>query len=224
MRRCVNGSAPMLLLAFDTATDVATSALVWDGEVLGERRSRAATVLADVDALLRQGGVRESQLEGIVAGIGPGSFTGLRIGVATARALASGSGLQLRPVSSLAALAQGIDQGSDCVALPLIDAKRGELFAAAYVRGGELWAPFAARPEEIARRVREAGLAPRAVGDGSIRFRRVLEAAGIRIAPDGSLAHVVRALHVCRLAAEAPGEPPEAVVPEYLRAPDAKPQ
>jgi tRNA A37 threonylcarbamoyladenosine modification protein TsaB len=61
----------MLLLAFDTATDVATSALVWDGEVLGEQASRAVSLLEDVDALLRRGGVRDSQLEGIVVGVGP---------------------------------------------------------------------------------------------------------------------------------------------------------
>src|SRR5918992_709524 len=63
----------MLILAFDTATDVATSALVWDGEVLGEQASRAVTLLEDVDALLRRGGVRDTQLEGMAAGL-PGSL------------------------------------------------------------------------------------------------------------------------------------------------------
>jgi len=191
---------------------------------LGRPPAHASELMPAVTRAMDRAGLDWPELDAVAVGVGPGSFTGLRIGVATARALASASGLQLRPVSSLAALAQGIDQGSDSVVLPLIDAKRGELFAAAYERGRELWAPFAARPEEVARRVREAGLAPLAAGDGSIRFRRVLVAAGIRIAPDRSLAHIVRALHVCRLAATAPGEPPEAVVPEYLRAPDAKPQ
>jgi tRNA threonylcarbamoyladenosine biosynthesis protein TsaB len=71
--------------------------------------------------------------------------------------------------------------------------------------------------------VREAGVVARAAGDGSIRFRGVLEAAGIAVDADQSRAHVVRALHVCRLAQDVAGEPPEAVLPEYLRAPDAKP-
>ena len=75
----------MLVLAFDTATDVATSALVADGEVLGERASRPATLLEDVDALLRQGGARAPELEALAVGIGPGSFTGTRIGLAVAR-------------------------------------------------------------------------------------------------------------------------------------------
>jgi tRNA threonylcarbamoyladenosine biosynthesis protein TsaB len=110
------------------------------------------------------------------------------------------------------------------VRLPLIDAKRGELFAALHAGDEERWPPFVARPEEIADRVREAGIAPMAAGDGSVRFRRVLEEAGIRVEPDSSRAHVVRALHVCRLAREVSPMPPEAVLPEYLRVPDAKPR
>jgi tRNA threonylcarbamoyladenosine biosynthesis protein TsaB len=222
------------LLGLDTSTAAAAACVLRaDGEAfedppdpaaLGRPPAHASELMPAVARVMDRAGLDWPELDAVAVGVGPGSFTGLRIGVATARALARASGLQLRPVSSLAALAEGIDTGSDFVVLPLIDAKRGELFAAAYERGRELWAPFAARPEEVARRVREAGLAPLAAGDGSIRFRRVLEAAGIRIAPDGSDAHVVRALHVCRLAARAPSESPEVVVPEYLRAPDAKPQ
>jgi tRNA threonylcarbamoyladenosine biosynthesis protein TsaB len=160
-------------------------------------------------------------LEAIAVGVGPGTFTGLRIGIATARALANASGLLLRPVSSLAALAEGIDGE---LRLPLIDARRGELFGALHDAGGEVvWPPFVAAPELVAERVREAGLGVRAAGDGSIRFRRVLEAAGIGIDADESRSHVVRALHVCRLVQAVPGEPPEAILPEYLRTPDAKP-
>src|SRR4029453_15935717 len=120
------GTAPdpgrrMLILAFDTATDDATSALVWDGEVLGEQVSRPVSVLEDVDALLRRGGVRDSQLEGLVVGIGPGSFTGLRMGLATARALAFSLELSLAGVSTLDALAAGAPG-----AVPVIDPRRRE--------------------------------------------------------------------------------------------------
>jgi tRNA threonylcarbamoyladenosine biosynthesis protein TsaB len=160
-------------------------------------------------------------LEAIAVGVGPGTFTGLRIGVATARALAAANELPLRPVSSLAALAAGIE--SD-LALPLIDAKRGELFAALY-EGGELrWGPFVGAPDEIVRRLEAAGRRPRAAGDGSVRFRGVLEAAAIPVDPDESSSHVVRALHVCRLAQRVPDAPPESVLPAYLRAPDAQPK
>jgi tRNA threonylcarbamoyladenosine biosynthesis protein TsaB len=222
------------LLGLDTSTAAAAACVLrGDGEAfeqipdpstLGRPPAHASELMPAVVRVMERAGLDWSDLGAVAVGVGPGSFTGLRIGVATARGLARANGVRLRPVSSLAALARGIDGGAESVVLPLIDAKRGELFAAAYEGERELWAPFAARPEEVARRAHEAGFTPLAAGDGSIRFRRVLEAAGIRIAPDGSGAHVVRALHVCRLAAAAPGEPPEAVVPEYLRPPDAKPQ
>jgi tRNA threonylcarbamoyladenosine biosynthesis protein TsaB len=186
------------------------------------RPAHARELLPAVAEVMERAGLDYGDLEAIAVGVGPGSFTGLRIGIATARALATAGGLPLKPVSSLAALAAGIDGE---LALPLIDAKRGELFAALYREGGELlWPAFAASPEAVAERVRQAGSTPRAAGDGSIRFRRVLESAGIRIDPDESRSHVVRALHVCRLAGDVPGEPPEAVLPDYLRAPDAQPQ
>ena len=70
----------------------------------------------------------------------------------------------------------------------------------------------------------DGALTPLAAGDGAVRFQGVLEAAGIRVEPEGSGAHVVRGLHVCRLAATAAPGPPEAVLPEYVRLPDAKPR
>ena len=78
----------MLILAFDTATDLATSALVADGVTLGERTTRPQSLLADVDALLAAAGVSPADLTAIVVGTGPGSFTGTRIGLAVARGLA----------------------------------------------------------------------------------------------------------------------------------------
>src|SRR5437773_2996639 len=114
----------MLILAFDTATDVATSALVSDGEVLGERSSTAVTLLEDVDALLRQSGAHTRDVQGLAVGIGPGSFTGIRIGLATARGLALALGTPAAGVSTLDALAAGAPG-----AVPVIDARRREVFA-----------------------------------------------------------------------------------------------
>jgi tRNA threonylcarbamoyladenosine biosynthesis protein TsaB len=172
-----------------------------------------------VAEVMDSAGLGFGELAAIAVGVGPGTFTGLRIGIATARALASASGLELRPVSSLAALAAGMDGG---LRLPLIDARRGEVFGALHDSHGEpVWPPFVAAPEDVAQRVRDSGFGVTAAGDGSIRFRRVLEAAGIEVEADESRSHVVRALHVCRLARTVPGQPPEAVLPEYLRAPDA---
>jgi tRNA threonylcarbamoyladenosine biosynthesis protein TsaB len=192
----------VLILAFDTATDVATSALVWDGEVLGELTSRPVSVLEDVDALLRRGGVRDSQLEGIVVGTGPGSFTGLRMGLATARALAFSLDIGLAGVSTLDALAAGAPG-----ATPVIDARRREVFALVGVE------PVVVAPSELPV---EAGRAY--VGDGAVRYREAIEAAGGVVPPDDSEQHLPRA----RFHAELAGEfgPPDLVQPMYLRVPD----
>jgi tRNA threonylcarbamoyladenosine biosynthesis protein TsaB len=232
------------LLGIDTSTAVATACVLRDdGEAfeiapapaaLRGPPAHARELLPAVAEALRRAGVEIEELGAIAVGVGPGGFTGLRIGIATARALASAADLRLRPVSSLAALAAGIEQdapGQRLVALPLIDARRGELFGALYEGGRPLVAPFAAPPEEVGQVVRgvvladgEAGRKPLAAGDGSLRFRGVLEAAGIRVAPEGSRTHLVRALHICRLGLTASEASPQAVVPEYLRAPDAKPR
>ena len=193
----------MLVLAFDTATDVATSALVWDGEVLGEFTSRPVTVLEDVDALFRRGGVRDTQLEGIAVGIGPGSFTGIRMGLAVARALAFALDVGVAGVSTLDALAAGAPG-----AVPVIDARRREVFANV---GGE---PRALRPDELAL---ERGTT--CVGDGAVRYRAVFEAAGAVVPPDGSELHLPRARFHALLAREFSAA--EVVEPLYLRVPDA---
>ena len=221
----------MSLLGFDTST-AASSACVLrsDGEIFEvapapERLQRppahASELMPAVEAVMARAGLEWRELEAIAVGVGPGAFTGLRIGVTTARALAHATGLPLRPVSSLAALAAGIDADER---LAVIDAKRGELFALLDAPGAPAWDPEALSPEALAERVRATGATPLAAGDGSVRFRQALEAAGITVAPDEAGAHVVRGLHVCRLAQGVADEPPEAVLPDYLRAPDAKPQ
>jgi tRNA threonylcarbamoyladenosine biosynthesis protein TsaB len=192
----------MLIVAFDTATDVATSALVWDGEVLGELTSRPVSVLEDIDALLRRGGIRDSQLEGIVVGIGPGSFTGLRMGLATARALAFSLDLPLAGVSTLDALAAGAPG-----ATPVIDARRREVFA--LVDGK----PVVVSPAELP--VAEGDTY---VGDGAVRYRETIEAAGGAVPPDNSELHLPRARFHAQLASEF--GLPELVQPMYLRVPD----
>ncbi len=241
----------MTLLGFDTST-AATSICVLcsdgavfetepDAAALARPPAHASELMPAIAELLGRAEVGYGELEAIAVGVGPGTFTGLRIGVATARGLALAHGLQLRPVSSLAALAAGLAEraregfepadhadpgppGAHPALLPLIDAKRGELYGALYEGAAERWAPFVTPPETLAERLRDESVAALAAGDGSVRFRKVLEAAGVRVEPEGAPAHVVRALHVCRLAAALPGVAPEAVLPEYLRVPDAKPQ
>src|SRR4029453_7883063 len=189
---------PLLILPFDPPPDDATSALVWDGEVLGEQVSRPVSVLEDVDALLRRGGVRDSQLERLGGGIGPGSLTGL----ATARALAFSLDLPLAGVSTLDALAAGAPG-----AVPVIDARRREVFS--LVEG----APAVLAPLDLPV---EPGRTY--VGDGARRYRDVIEAAGGEVPPDESELHLPRARFHAQLARDF--GLPEAVEPMYLRVPD----
>jgi tRNA threonylcarbamoyladenosine biosynthesis protein TsaB len=219
------------LLGLDTSTSAASACVLRaDGESFEvapppERLQRppahASELMPAVAEVMSRAETGWADLEAIAVGVGPGMFTGLRIGIATARALARGAGLPLRPVSSLAALAAAIEAP---LRLPLIDARRGEVFGALYEGHERVWPPFAISPHELIGRLRADGFAPLAAGDGSVRFREVLEVAGVQVEPDDSEAHVVRALHVCRLGADAEDRPPETVLPDYLRDPDAKPQ
>ena len=158
----------MLILAFDTATDVATSALVSDGEILGERTSRAVTLLEDVDALLRQAGTHTREVDALAVGIGPGSFTGVRIGLSTARGLALALGVPVAGISTLDALEAGAPG-----ALAVIDARRHEVFVP-----GRALAPAAL--------VVEPGRL--CIGNGAVRYRDMFEAKGAEIPPDRDLA------------------------------------
>jgi tRNA threonylcarbamoyladenosine biosynthesis protein TsaB len=218
------------VLGIDTSTAASAACVVrGDGaefeveppvQALEAPPAHSRELLPAVARCLERAGLGYADLDVIAVGAGPGAFTGLRIGVASARGLALAHGVELRMVSSLAALALEIP---DAAALPVIDARRGELFAALYVDGQERVPAFAARPERVAARIAEAGVDPLAAGDGSVRFRDILETAGVRVAPAGSRTHVVRGLSVCRLAATVPATPPEAVLPDYLRLPDARP-
>jgi tRNA threonylcarbamoyladenosine biosynthesis protein TsaB len=190
----------LLILAFDTATDVASSALLDDDEVLGERWSAPGTLLEDVDALLRQASARPTDVEALVVGTGPGSFTSTRIGLAAARGLALALGIDGAGVSTLAALAAGAEG-----ALPVIDARRGEVFVPGV---------GAVAPEDVAASGRLC------VGDGAVRYREVLETRGAVIPPDDDPRHRPRAALHARLATTF--GPVDAIEPIYARAPDAE--
>ena len=191
----------MLTLAFDTATSAATAALVRDGEVLGERVSRAVTVLADADELLHESGIERAELTGLVVGTGPGSFTGLRLGLATVRGLALALDLPVAGVSTLDALAAGAPG-----ALPVVDGGRREVFT---LVEGE---PAVCAPQDV-----RAALC---VGDGAVRYRSVLEANGVEVPPDDDERHLPRARFHAQLAREF--GPADEIEPLYLRLPDAE--
>lgn len=231
------------LLAFDTATPATTVALALpDGGVLsrrhepaaGERPGHVAELLTLAAELLDEAGIGWQRLDRLAVGVGPGTFTGLRIGVATARALAQAHELPLVPVSTLRSLAAGAASAAPPAPLTLavLDARRGEAFAAAWPAGEAAGAggtgsqpllqPAALAPEALADAVRTLPAGVLAVGDGALRFRAELEALGAQVPADGSPAHRVDAVVHCRLAAAADPVPRDAVLPAYLRLPDAE--
>ena len=207
-----------MILGIDTSTP-ATAVAVWspDGPAVerrddpppGQRPGHASRLLALVNEVVGDW----SDVERIAVGLGPGGFTGLRIGIATARALAQARDLPLVGVSSLAALAAP----HEGPVVAVIDARRGEVFAAS----PGAFEPVALAPEALAARIEPGWLA---VGDGAVRFRMELERAGAHVPADDSPLHRVSALEVCRLGAA--GEPADrdALLPDYRREPDAQPR
>ena len=160
----------MIVLGLDTATRATAVALMLDGgEVLrarddpppGEHPGHATGLLAMAGGLLAAAGVPWGSVERIAVGLGPGTFTGLRVGVATARGIAQSLSIELVGVSSPLALATAAlaappapEVGVEDRVLAVIDARRGEVFASAYRADGagsaaELVAPRAIAPERL---------------------------------------------------------------------------
>jgi tRNA threonylcarbamoyladenosine biosynthesis protein TsaB len=193
----------LLILAFDTATPATSVALVRDGDLLGERPSQAVRVLADADELLRAAGLTPRALDALAVGIGPGSFTGVRIGLAAARGLALALELPVAGVSTLDALAAGLPG-----AVAVLDARRREVFAS--LADG----PAVMAPEELA--LPQGTIC---VGDGALRYRLLLEETGLVVPPDEAEEHRPRARFHAVLAHEF--RPAGEVDPIYLRVPDA---
>jgi tRNA threonylcarbamoyl adenosine modification protein YeaZ len=191
----------MLVLAFDTATDVATSALVRGADVLDERAGSARTLLEDVDELLAAAQARPDELDALVVGTGPGSFTSTRIGLALARGLGLALGIPGAGVSTLDALAS-----SHPGAFPVIDARRREVF----VPG-----PRALSPDEL-----ELEPGTLCVGSGAVRYRSTFERLGAEVPPDEDERHVPRARLHASLVREY-GEI-DRIEPIYARVPDAE--
>jgi tRNA threonylcarbamoyladenosine biosynthesis protein TsaB len=274
----------MIVLGFDTATSATAVALrLGEGKLLdarddpqeGEHPGHATRLLAMAGRLLATAGVAWGDLGRIAVGLGPGTFTGLRVGVATARGLAQSLSIELVGVSSLQALAQAafnaptnVRPRSLPVVLSVIDARRGEVFAGAYRtdRQGsvaeltELISPRALAPEGLPGLValaeeqhaegwrsgnqsteeqsieeqsfeEQSAEEPRtgdggpwlAVGDGAVRYREHLEAAGVTVPVKSSKLHLVDAAAICELGLRGrPVRGLEQLLPDYRRRPDAE--
>jgi tRNA threonylcarbamoyladenosine biosynthesis protein TsaB len=241
----------MNVLAFDTATPATTVALSGVGNVVytarddpprGDRSGHATRLLPLATMVLNRAGIGWDGVDRIAVGVGPGTFTGLRIGIATARALARARGIPLVGVSTLQSLAlagpravvtlKGQDPGGTTagldVVLAVLDARRGEVFAASWRMDevgdfdSALLLPRAFAPEMLTQLVTPLGPTTLAIGDGALAFRQVLERSGAVIPDDDSQLHRVTATNHCRLAESLPASVPDEVRPDYLRAPDAE--
>lgn len=239
----------MIVLGLDTSTSATAAALrlddgrtaqMRDDPARGAHPGHATRLLELARELLVAADVGWREIDRIAVGVGPGTFTGLRVGVATARGLAQSLSAELVGVSSLRALAApalvpespAAEGSAPATVLAVIDARRGEVFAAAYESGEdgprELTLPRALAPERLADVVAEAedGLGARrpwlAVGDGAVRFRAQLEPARIAVPQDSSPLQRVSAAVVCALAVNAPAASLNELTPDYRRRPDAE--
>jgi tRNA threonylcarbamoyladenosine biosynthesis protein TsaB len=220
------------ILAMDTATADTVVGIAVDGRDEIELRCGASddgrpdhsTALLELVAQAVGGAGGWESVHAIAVGVGPGTYTGLRIGIATARALAQARGLGLIGISTLQALARGIGEAApERERLALIDARRKEAFVALYDSSGAVvWEPFVAGHQELGARLAERNSKPLAAGDGSLRFREELEAVNVEVMPGTDPAHRIAARHLSAIAAGVEPGPPERVTPVYLRRPDAE--
>lgn len=243
-----------VVLGLDTATaSTAVAVLAADGRraaawhepAQGERPGHATELLGLIDVVLTRAQVGWPELTRVGVGIGPGSFTGLRIGVAAARALAQARDLAIAGVGTLEVLGAAALRAGPGPVLVLTAAGRGELFAAAWMggpapgrpRGGRargpaalparapaaLLDPVAVAVDGVGPLLAELPAGLRAVGKGSVQCRESLEAAGVFVPADASGLHRVDAEQLCRLTAAAEPVDRDGLAPNYGRAPDARP-
>lgn len=210
----------MRVLGVDTTTAHGSVALLDADRLLGEARIRAEQghsrwLLAAIDLLLRSAGLTIGAIDGFGVAVGPGSFTGLRVGLATVQGLAEGAGKPCVAVATLEALAARLLDGSRPAA-PMLDAYREQVFAAVYSGPGQLLVPpTAAPPLLFLERVPEGAAFG---GEGAARYRDIVATAR----PD--LRFVAGATfiadEVARLASEAlrqgRGVDPAALRPVYV--------
>jgi tRNA threonylcarbamoyladenosine biosynthesis protein TsaB len=181
----------MKLLAIETATRLVGCALWDDGGpiasnllVAGQRH--VEVLMPAIDELCGQAGISVGDLDGVAVDIGPGLFTGLRVGLATATTIATARSIPAVGVTSLEALAHPHRRRQGPLAA-IVDARRGEVYWALFEGDGrrlkQLRAPAVAGPHDVAHEIANV----LAVGDGAVRYREVFEAAGSEVAGPGDM-------------------------------------
>jgi len=222
-----------MVVGFDTATGDTAVCAAREGEVLYERLvgltsdgnpRHSAALLAEVERAAEAAG-GWTAVDRIAVGLGPGSFVGIRIGIATAHGLAASTGLPVSGVCTLDALGRALGERPERAQplLAVLDARRGEAFAALYAPdGGRIWDPFLAAPEELGERLATLAAQPLAAGSGAVRFRQELASRGAVVPGDSDPVHRVAARHLCAIAESAADGDEGPLQPIYLRPPDAQ--
>lgn len=223
----------LAVVGFDTATADTAVCLTRGGSVLHEERlglgpdetpRHSTALLTEVERAATAAGGWVA-VDRVAVGLGPGSFVGIRIAIATARGLAASTGLPVVGVCTLDALGRAARESADPdrACLAVLDARRGEAFGALYsADGSRLWEPFVATPAELADRVGALRQPPLAVGLGALRFRDELASRDVEVPGDADPVHRVAARHVCALAEAGSGMAGDRLEPIYLRPPDAQ--
>jgi len=225
----------MRLLAIESATSAQSVALFEEGRLLAEisyeaKAHKGGLLLPAVDRLLKQAGLAAKDLGAVAVSVGPGSFTGLRVGLATAKGLALGTGAMLVGVPTLEVLAEGYTV-PDVTICALLDARRGEVFMALFRRREthlERLSPDAVLTPEVVKSMLARAESPvHLIGDGAVRYRERFEAmlgdsvcmteTGLQTIPSAAVTGLVGLRQL------AGGKRPGAVVePVYLRKAEAE--
>ena len=220
----------MLTFALDTSTASPSLALVRDESPIAElwmapEPGSGRRVLEAAHGLLTAAGLEARDLDAVVVGVGPGGFTGLRIGLATALGLGQALAIPVTGASSLEALALGIAR--ECpdgsVVVPVQDARRRELFAAAYRADGgglvELMAPVAIPASDLAARLDALGEPAWIGGEGVVAAAGAFDRGALTTLPEGATGNRLSATGLARRVADGAGLPAR---PVYARLPDAE--
>jgi tRNA threonylcarbamoyladenosine biosynthesis protein TsaB len=227
-----SASEPAYALALETSGPLGSAALGRGGDILetrllAEPRTHARDFLPSIDALCRAHSVRPEMVRRVYVSAGPGSFTGLRIGITAARMIALAGGVQVVAVPTLEVIAQnalGAAEPPEQVAV-ILDAKRGRTYAALFARSVDGYAATG-NPAEVDPRDFLSGRGPgwAVLGEGVACHREAVEASGLRVLP-GSLwppsASTVYRLGHSR-AERGEFDDPHTLVPIYVRPPEAE--
>jgi tRNA threonylcarbamoyladenosine biosynthesis protein TsaB len=228
--RSLPSPSALRIIGFDTATDDTVVAATEDGKAVAESLTGPGEDGRPVHSDSLLAGLAEAAealggwpaVDRIAVGTGPGTFTGIRIGLATANGIALSTGIELTGVSTLAALSLPMrEPGSSTLAL--LDARRGEVFAALYGPEGEtVWPPLVCSPDDLVSRLEGFGPDLRVGGPGAVRFSEELDRTGVSFAgPEAGTNHL-SGLSICELGAAEPCSASNPLEPTYLRVPDAQ--